>query len=303
MPKNPPPSASHQKIWMTFPSSAEQEWISTISSPTRATGILRGKKNGRDSSTPGNIIRNASARAFLLTRWRSPSPCPARKFTPSARQITSSGAPRPTAPADIAYGRPGPWVGHGVLPKVVQHRNVLIAIHRVRPCPIYDQPPWYREDRVHAYFPRGLFDEVVDSGAWCFGRKKEAFIALRSLSEAEWMPPGELSERLGTDQPYEWNVDSTDVVWICEMGNPASHGSFEKFVQAVSGAAAEGNIDHVVYDSPSLGLVETGWEVGLTISGANIPIRDYPRFSNPYSQTPFGSQRIKFHCGDKQTTL
>jgi hypothetical protein len=207
------------------------------------------------------------------------------------------------APADVSYGRPGPWVGHGVLPKVVQHRNVLIAIHRVRPCPIYDQPPWYREDRVHAYFPRGLFDEVVDSGAWCFGRKKEAFIALRSLSEAQWMPPGELSERLGTDQPYEWNVVSTDVVWICEMGNPASHGSFEKFVQAVSGSAAQGDIDHVVYDSPSLGRVETGWDLGLTVSGVDIPIRDYPRFSNPYGQTPFGSQRIRIHCVDRETTL
>jgi hypothetical protein len=117
------------------------------------------------------------------------------------------------------------------------------------------------------------------------------------------MPPGELSERLGTDQPYEWNVDSTDVVWICEMGNPASHGSFEKFVQAVSGSAAQGDIDRVVYDSPSLGRVETGWELGLTVSGVDIPIRDYPRFSNPYGQTPFGSQRIKIHCGDKQTTL
>jgi len=59
------------------------------------------------------------------------------------------------APVDCPYGRPGPWVGNGVLPKVVQQRNVLIALHRVRPCPIYDQPPWFREDRVHAWFPRG----------------------------------------------------------------------------------------------------------------------------------------------------
>ena len=60
---------------------------------------------------------------------------------------------------DIPYGRPAPWVGNGVLPQVVQHRNVLIALHRVRPVPIYDQPPWYGEERVHAYVPRGAFAE------------------------------------------------------------------------------------------------------------------------------------------------
>ena len=207
------------------------------------------------------------------------------------------------APADVPYGRPGPWVGNGVLPKVVQHRNVLIALHRVRPCPIYDQPPWYREDRVHAYFPRGLFDEVVDRNAWCFGRKDDGFIALRPLSEATWVAPGDLAQRLGTDQSYEWEVKSTDVAWICELGNASSHGSFKNFVDQLSLALATGDTGHVIFDSPSLGRVEAGWDRGLTVAGREIAIRDYPRFSNPWCEVSFGAARLQISANGSELDL
>jgi hypothetical protein len=203
------------------------------------------------------------------------------------------------APADVPYGRPGPWVGNGVLPKVVQHRNVLIAMHRVRPCPIYDQPPWYREDRVHAYFPRGLFDEVVDRGGWCFGRKDGGYIALRSLSTALWLPPGDLADKLETDQPYEWEVRSTDVVWICEMGSESTHGTFSAFVDRIVSARVGGDVDHVTFESPSLGGVSTGWDRGLFVAGKDIPIKDYPRFANPYCQAVFGAEAFDICAGNE----
>lgn len=193
------------------------------------------------------------------------------------------------APADVPYGRPGPWVGNGVLPKVVQHRNVLIALHRVRPCPIYDQPPWFREDRVHAWFPRAAFDEVVERDGWCFARKDGGFIGLRPLKPATWAPPQpELAARVGAEAPYEWVVNDTDVAWICELGSARSHGSFAEFIARLASAHIEGDVDHLVFESPSLGRVETGWELGLTVAGQPIPIRDYPRFANPYCQAPFG---------------
>ncbi len=193
------------------------------------------------------------------------------------------------APADVPYGRPGPWVGNGVLPKVVQHRNVLIALHRVRPCPIYDQPPWYREDRVHAWFPRGAFDEVVERAGWCFARKDGGYIGLRPLGPAVWAPPqASLVARVGSDEPYEWSVERTDVAWICELGSARTHGSFTAFVDALAAARAEGGIDRVLFESPSLGRVETGWEHGLTVAGRPITIHNYPRFDNRYCQAPFG---------------
>lgn len=178
------------------------------------------------------------------------------------------------APADIPYGRPGPWVGNGVLPKVVQHRNVLIALHRVRPCPILGDAPWFREDRVHAWFPRGAFDEVVERAGWCCARKDGGYIGLRPLAQAAWLPPDAgMCARLGSDQPYEWNVAGTDVAWICELGSAHSHGSFAAFVERLAAARVDGDIEHVRFDSPSLGLVETGWRRGLSVAGLPIPLR------------------------------
>jgi len=175
------------------------------------------------------------------------------------------------APADIPYGRPGPWVGNGVLPKVVQHRNVLIAMHRVRPCPIYDQPAWWREDRVHAWFPRGVFDEVVDQNGWCFGRKGDGYVALRPDKPGEWlMPDPKLSSRIGSEEPYEWNVDDIDVVWVCELGSACLNGSFARFIDTLSSAVFSGDVENVLYESPTIGLVETGWQRNLTVAGNDI---------------------------------
>jgi hypothetical protein len=193
------------------------------------------------------------------------------------------------APPDVPYGRPGPWVGNGVLPKVVQHRNVLIALHRVRPCPIYDQPPWFREDRVHAWFPRGAFDEVVERSGWCFGRKGTGYVALRADKRAEWMAPDPaVSARIGSDDAYEWNVSDTDVAWICEAGGVSTHGSFPSFVARIAAARVEGDVDRILYESPSLGRVETGWRHPLVVSGVAVPVHDYPRFDNRFVRQAFG---------------
>jgi hypothetical protein len=204
------------------------------------------------------------------------------------------------APASVPYGRPGPWVGNGVLPKVVQHRNVLIALHRVRPCPIYDQPPWYREDRVHAWFPRGAFDEVIERDGWCFGRKECGFVGLRPLKPAVWVPPApELAKRVGSDDPYEWVVADTDVAWVCELGSERSDGRFADFVERLARARVEGGVEHVAFESPTLGRVETGWGKGLTVAGRPIELHDYPRFDNPYCRVPFGSREALLDFGDR----
>ena len=193
------------------------------------------------------------------------------------------------APANVPYGRPGPWVGNGVLPKVVQHRNVLIALHRVRPCPIYDQPPWYREDRVHAWFPRGAFDEVRECGGWCFGRKGDGFIGLRPLTPAIWAAPQpDLAARIGSTEPYEWVVEDLDVAWICELGSRRVSGSFARFVDQLVAARVSGDVDQVIFESPSLGRIEAGWQRDFTIAGQPVVIHDYPRFDNPYCQAAFG---------------
>ncbi len=208
------------------------------------------------------------------------------------------------APADVPYGRPGPWVGNGVLPKVVQHRNVLIALHRVRPCPIYDQPPWFREDRVHAWFPRSAFDEVVERGGWCFGRHGAGYIGLRPLGTARWAAPDPvLAARWKIAGAYEWEVPDTDVAWVCELGASRTHGSFADFVAHLAAARVEGTVDRLFYESPSLGRVETGWTRGLAVNGAEVAIHGYPRFDNPYCRAEFATREFVVRCQGEELRI
>jgi hypothetical protein len=195
-------------------------------------------------------------------------------------------------PPDCPYGRPGPWVGNGVLPQVVQHRNVLIALHRVRPVPIYDQPPWYGEERVHAYVPRGAFAEWCERDGWFFGRGEHGgYIGLRPTVPAAWRPPEPaISKVLGSDEPYEWNVDATDVAWICELGGERTHGAFDAFVAALAAARVDGDVDRLTYHSPSLGLVETGWGHGLRVAGQEVAISGYPLIGDAHVNVPFARQ-------------
>lgn len=208
------------------------------------------------------------------------------------------------APPDVPYGRPGPWVGHGVLPQAQQHRNVLICLHRVLPCPIYDQPPWFREDRSHAYFPRAAFDEVVEAGGWCCGRHGTGYVGLRPLRPARWLPPAAgASPLLPAAQPYEWEVPEPSCAWICELGSARTHGRFADFVAALAAARVEGDVSALRYDSPSLGTVEAGWGRELVVAGRQIVTRDYPRFATPYGSGSFGSREygitfagLAWHC-------
>jgi hypothetical protein len=207
------------------------------------------------------------------------------------------------APAEIPYGRPGPWIGNGILPKAVQHRNVLFCLYRVQPYPIYDQPPWWREERVHAYFPQQYFDEVVEREGWCFGRKGESYLALKALKPATWSPPAGTSPLLPGEAPYEWVVEDTECAWVCELGAARTSGSFLDFLSAIAAAPLAGDTAHLTYTSPSCGCLEVGWTQPLVVNGAPVAIHDYPRMANPYCTTPFGEAAYAIQCGEHRHVI
>jgi hypothetical protein len=189
------------------------------------------------------------------------------------------------------------WAGNGVLPKAVAYRNVLISICRV--------PEGARAQRAsHAWFPQFAFDEVAEENGWIFGRKNNGFVALHSLQPAQWLAPDlDYLKRVWLDnsdgKPFDYFADGAENVWICELGNVAKNGSFEKFKSAIAGAKIEGDTQKISYVSPTLGVVETGWDLPLTVAGKAIELRPEKRLQNPYCTAEFNTRRyaIKF---DKQ---
>lgn len=189
------------------------------------------------------------------------------------------------------HGSPGYWTSNARLPRNAQYRNVLISIYNIErhvpPGGIDTRPYGY----THAYFPRWAFDEVIDApapagGRWTFGRVGDGYVGLYSHAPCEWTKDGPEAEQ-------ELGAPGFEQVWICQVGRKATDGSFQSFVEQVSHSALEVNGLHVKYASPQHGLIQFGWSGPLVVEGDVISLRDYPRWSNPYTHIDFGSE--EFH--------
>jgi hypothetical protein len=197
------------------------------------------------------------------------------------------------------------WTGEASMPRSAQHENVAIHIY----APQYRQKnpapfDFFRfEPYTHAYFPQDHFDEVVQEGAWTFGRFGDGYIGLYSFRPAQWVvyDPTVYATN-GMVKPFDLRADGgADNVWIAECGRKSDWQSFEGFRAAVGAAAVEvtarprisgnpGGFD-VVYESPSLGRVTFAWEAPLMVKGVEVPIDNYPRHDNPWAQTPYNSRQ------------
>ena len=71
--------------------------------------------------------------------------------------------------------RPGYWYGNGLFPALRQWGNTLLAIYNLE-----DKHPI---SFTHVYFPRHLFDEVLQKDNWLIGRLENGLVALWSSSE------------------------------------------------------------------------------------------------------------------------
>ena len=150
------------------------------------------------------------------------------------------------------------WVGYGRLPYSVQDENVNISIYTIPEKAGMLEPHIVKYS--HAYFPVGLFDEVItdylDDG-YIFGRKGDTYIMLHAISDGDG--------RLMFKNDME-GISSDDIVadmskikdsvrkmieasgdlrydlifeggkshaWITELGCAAYNGSFDAFVRSM----------------------------------------------------------------------
>ena len=152
-------------------------------------------------------------------------------------------------------------------------------------------------DYTHAWFPTERFDEVVRDGQWTFGREGDGYVAL-------WSPPAVDLRKYaprdvftdGLTEPFDLVAPGgSDNVWIAEVGprqlaarsrlhgrpSPPPRSTF-----AHPAAGYPGGFD-VVYESPSEGELTFGQDGPFTVAGAEVSLRDGPRYDNPWSTTSF----------------
>ncbi len=209
-------------------------------------------------------------------------------------------------PGSLEYkDRPNALAGNWYLPRCVQHENVVLSVYRVPADCI-------RMLETHAYFPRKEFDEIVEKGGWVFGRKENAYVALKSLNRAEWKPAeaemyqavyGEEWEKYYSDEPFFYHANGHANVWVAELGSKAQNGSFEDFMAGFDGVEICGDTFNFTYNSPSQGEMRFGWDGPLTVKGEEIKIKDYPRYDNPFCKAEFNSKRLEISCGGSECII
>lgn len=202
--------------------------------------------------------------------------------------------------------RPNQFAGNLFLPKAVINRNVVFSIYRV-------DADYIDYQYTHAYFPTKEFDEVIERYNWVFGRKNNAYIALKSLNPAVWRPgKAEFYQALYSDKwkvefdenkPFEYVAQGHANIWIAEMGSKKQNGSFEDFIKGFKKAFLTGDTFDCTYYSPSQGEMRFGWLLPLTINGKETEVHNYMRYDNPASSTEFAEKKIEISTGDHKTIL
>lgn len=194
----------------------------------------------------------------------------------------------PTSFSQSASRERGWWVGNGRLPRVAQWRDSLIAL--------YDLPADDWLGFTHAYFPTFAFDEHPLAEGWAFARVGSAYLAL-------WSSPGFAPMTQGIDAHCELRAIGHRAVWLCQMGDASTDGSFEAFQAQILAHPPQVNGLTVAWTTPRGEHLRFGWEGPLQIDGEIQPITGFPHHESPYGQADFPAQMMEIRYGQDAMRL
>jgi hypothetical protein len=174
--------------------------------------------------------------------------------------------------------RPNLWVGNGILPRVIQWGDVLLALYQL------PENDWL--GYTHAYFPMKTFDEYAIEAGWAFARVGKGYLALTAASGITPIYSGPTAYR-------ELRSYGQQNLWLCHMGQQLLDGSFEDFRAKIQAMAFSS--DGAIVDFRSLrgDRIEFGWSGPLRINGQVQPIADFPHFENPYCAVTLPARQME----------
>lgn len=170
--------------------------------------------------------------------------------------------------------RPGFWHGNGVLPRVAQWKDSLIA-H-------YDLPEDDWMGFTHAYFPIGRFDEYALTERWAFARRGDGYIAIGAAQGLSLVRSGPSAFR----ELRSYGIRNS---WVCLLGRAALDGSFVDFQKAV--LALPQKIEPLSVELTNLRGDELrfAWEGPFLVNGEDHPLSDYKHYDNCYCVAELGA--------------
>jgi len=179
--------------------------------------------------------------------------------------------------------RPNYWAGNQVLPRVAQHKDVLIAIHQL---PADD---WL--SFCHAFFPVDEFDAWQLDGNWAFARYGHGYLALGCSQDLELMHRGPGAFR-------ELRARGCHQAWACMMGREAVDASFEEFQTKVRALDVAWQQDGVVCQTLRGQTLSFSWASPLQVDGDTQSLLDWPHYEGPHCVAEWPCEQMDVGFGD-----
>ena len=179
--------------------------------------------------------------------------------------------------------RPNFWHGNVVLPRAVQWKDLLVAVHRL------PEDDWL--GFTHAYFPTYAFDEHEIRDGWACARVGDGYLAMTASA-------GLTLTETGRNAFRELRSYGKKNIWVVQMGRAETDGSFAEFVEKVTALDVTFGEDSVHLTSLRGESVDFGWEGPLLVNEKEEPVSGFLHFDNPYSSTELGSEKMSIQFMD-----
>jgi hypothetical protein len=265
---------------------------------------------------PPEDLDNSSLRRVDKLTFRTPdyqlsSALDYRKGAPGSQQHIWQAT---LAPGTVVFtmnpgGSSKYWQGR--LPRVAQHRNLLVALYDLPaqrppgprtlfppdalgdavPSPAPSEEPLVA--RTLAVFRPEAFDEVFQRDGWTFGRKGQGYVALWSRTPTAWST----GDVFGGDGLIAQGLQH---VWVCQLGREKVDGPFRAWAQRIAGSPLQSTPTSINYTAPGLGQISFAWTGPFRLDGQDLPLGEHDRFDNPYTRVPHGRSRYDLtHAGHR----
>ena len=178
---------------------------------------------------------------------------------------------------------PDYWVGNGIMPDCVQHKNIHMSIYRTN-----FRKGFLERERLHfshAYIPEGKFDEIIYREKAFFGRKNDSYIALLSVYPLE---------RKKDEMVQRGKVTA----WVCHLSSKNESDSFENFIAKVSKNELKFKDGRTI----SYNDLELTYKGNFYIDGKKTD-SNYDRYDTPYVKAARKPSEMNIRHNDKALKL
>ncbi|MBU3065336.1 hypothetical protein KO481_27885 [Nocardia sp. NEAU-G5] len=187
-------------------------------------------------------------------------------------------ATHPAAASTSSSARPNAWAGQRILPRAHQHRDTVLALHRIPG----DDP----FGSTHLWFPTPHLDEWTVHGPWLAGRLGAGYVAVAAA--------GGFRPHTTGDEAYQsWLPRGDGLGYVATVGRAAVSGCFADFVAALGDPEfGDGFVRWRAGDGRELAL---HWPGAFTVNGSAATdfVADPPHLDNPAVHVGFGDDRLE----------